>query len=388
MFWGQTQQLLLPPPGYGMGVCSAALVLGVPGGAWSSCVLPQGIVPVSTEVCTCNTGVRPSVRSPVPHVCSCTCVCAPVHACHMCDPPVGAHVCSCTCVCAPVHACHMCDPPVGAHVCSCTCVCAPVHACHMCDPPIGAHVCSCTCVCPHTAVGSPVCTRVCANPPPCVYLCTRLHVHDHLVHIQACRWVHHLHHAGAGIFPSGSHTPARPQPAASPRKQDPQPGVSAQLVCASHKKKKKKKKKKKRKKKKKTHPDTSTAVNPARLILLFLSSQFLKLAKGGNWLICPHSDPPSVPTWSPQRGVSTWTPSPHILRDGTAAGRLRCPAWGVGGLTVSILRSRRAPLCLPGSPPAPAAGERGCAERALVGTRPSGAFQMLLASQDPGSARR
>lgn len=46
------------------------------------------------------------------------------------------------------------------------------------------------------------------------------------------------------------------------------------------------------------------------------------------------------------------------------------------------------PLAAAGSPPAPAPGEHGCAGRAFgTGTCPSGAFQMLLASQDPGPAR-
>lgn len=39
-FGVKPQQLLLPPPGYGLGVCSAVLVFWVPGGPWSSCVLP------------------------------------------------------------------------------------------------------------------------------------------------------------------------------------------------------------------------------------------------------------------------------------------------------------------------------------------------------------
>ncbi|XP_062484767.1 proline-rich protein 2-like [Pezoporus occidentalis] len=194
-----------------------------------------------------------------------------------------------------------------------------------------------------------VCTHVCAILPPCVCLCTQptpVGASPPCPPLYAgCQgaappffptplpW-----RTSAGTIPSGSHTPARPQPAlhhaASPRKQDLQPGVSAQLVCASHKTKKNREKREEKRKGNRKNPSTQpplTPANPARPLLLFLSSQLLKLAKGGNRLLSPRPDPPVPPRH--QRGA-VGMPAPLRWgckqRGADGRGVVRDPRWARG----------------------------------------------------------
>lgn len=172
----------------------------------------------------------------------------------------------CTHVYAPICVHAACS---YTHGCLCTQVDARVPVCtHMCILYVHA-ACSYTHGCPCTQVGAHVHMYLCLSAPVCapsfLHACTCAH-NPH-------QWMHPLHahpytqgakmlplpffptplpwRTSAGTIPSGSHTSARPQPAlhhaASPRKQDLQPGVSAQLVCASHKRKKQGKKRGKKK---------------------------------------------------------------------------------------------------------------------------------------------